>query len=376
MNLISKIIFTIVLCASSFGRANDTVQLRQVGFIESMAVDKNECILITSRIFDPAGAYAHAWLYRSCDLGTTWEQIAYVDIGAKKLHGTTHIRIDGIGRLYWFVMGRFGRTVVMVSEDGGKIWSDFDLSPGYINEVVIDSLGNIFVTAATLNNGSILTVSNDHGRTWTVIKSDDKGGSFQFGGLFSTKKGEVYLSERTNDFLYLLKTTDQGKTWEKKVVEEGSSFHSPMVFVDNNGRVYLTGSMFSGKGTYWLVKVSEDGGNTWKDSDKFTYKGNYRYNFPSLITSKSGNEPICIGNAGNSAGGPDNREVITRIKRGDSWELLDSYTPDLQGQDENRPIESLVIGNKLLILSVAGGEEDMLFYLRRIDLIQDSTDNL
>jgi len=29
-----------------------------------------------------------------------------------------------------------------------------------------------------------------------------------------------------------------------------------------------------------------------------------------------------------------------------------------------------------LILSVAGGEEDMLFYLRRIDLIQDSTDNL
>ncbi len=146
-----------------------------------------------------------------------------------------------------FAIGQFG--LMLETDDGGKTWrerkivDDLDQGEKHLMQIFAGASGLVFVTA---ESGSIFR-SEDAGRTWKAIQTDNKGSfwtgrALADGGLLiAGMRGHVYRSD------------DRGNSWTK--VASGTQQSITGIDQRGDGSVVMVGN--SG-----IVLISQDGGRS------------------------------------------------------------------------------------------------------------------
>ena len=204
------------------------------------------------------------WLFRSTDLGNSWENIT-----------PTHVWKERVGWLMGINLYAAGETLLAIeqgmvrSTDGGDTWM-----PLQKQRQSLEMFSN--APAAVLNDSIFyfgpagLQRSIDGGKSWeAVIVTSDKS---YIGKLIVHKengKGQnalpiIYGSEGD-----MIKTTNQGKSWKTipaDIPTEAKQFESSpdiIQIVESNGVVYAKGNNLDydafGKGEPLLFRLSTDG---------------------------------------------------------------------------------------------------------------------
>jgi uncharacterized delta-60 repeat protein len=244
----------------------------------------------------------------------TWGGV-YNDMGFR-------VAIDMSGNIYvaglTYSFGTGGSDIILLKYNGkgvlqwNRTWGGLNDDNGY--DLVLDMLGNIYITGATESFGAglvdmILMKYNRNGelqwnRTW--------GGAYNDWGMGVTvdSSGNVYLAGRTFSFglggadMVLMKYNVNGEllwnyTWGGVENDYGNA-----VVVDSLDNVYLsgiTGSFGAGLGDIVLVKYDSSGvqqwNHTWGGGDNDIGEGS--------VIDLSGNVYVAGCTWGFGAGGPD-----------------------------------------------------------------------
>lgn len=174
-----------------------------------------------------------------------------------------------------FALGGGGRWVVRKSTDQGVSWTVVDSltnSYSYPGCFLRDDEGNSFVsgTLGGSNYGSyswIVRKSTDQGTTWTTVYQlpNARGGHGVFvpgsaGGLF-------VLAPSAPQQWIVRRSRDAGATWQivDSFYKAGKITGATAIVSDAQGRIYVAGVSEPDvtDGT-WEVRVSENGGDSWK----------------------------------------------------------------------------------------------------------------
>lgn len=184
----------------------------------------------------------------------------------KLYHGWASLAKGGNGRLYLVYSGGreyhvcpFGRVEFMVSNDGGATWS--------WPRVVADSLtddrdAGIMVTSS----GSLLVSFYTSVAYQQHLNSPDRLLANVYGGKLEealarwrTAEAGATQEERRSDVGYwLIRSTDQGRTWSSRYRAPGYNPHGPIALTD--GRIFYAAS----DGKKAVAWASEDDGMTWQ----------------------------------------------------------------------------------------------------------------
>jgi hypothetical protein len=210
---------------------------------------------------------------------------------------------DQVGTLYWAgtlnPLNTGYKWIVRRSGDGGTTWQElrrWDLATGMFARargVTVDDQGSVYVGGMALDGNGyshwIIKKSTDQGVTWqamdlfkgtgacsiptgynmveafgiTFVRNPNGGGS-----LFAVgTRGSSYLGRWT-----VTRSTDGGVTWQ--IVDSDSwvprkigTSRARKVAGDRAGRIFVlgdTGGRTEWDPSPWVVRMSMDGGNTWK----------------------------------------------------------------------------------------------------------------
>ena len=269
---------------------------------------------IYSIINDNAGnIYASAlWgqgPYKSTDNGESWFSIKN---GMTPGSQFCPMNISSNGNL--FVAGAFNSDIcVYRSTDGGNSWTPLDnlnTNQGSVMCISFDSYDNVYV-----GTGTGIYMSMDNGDTWSAYGMNDSGiAAIAFndsGYVFAGTSYAVYRSidngatwdqlptgggTRTvtvapNGFIFagcwenagILRSTDNGDSWEYVYPQTVSIKEASTVFFDDNGDIYFP---TNGKG----VLKSTDNGNTWTEMNN-----NLGYKYVNVVAKTSSGDFFTAG---------------------------------------------------------------------------------
>ncbi len=150
--------------------------------------------------------------------------------------------------LHGMAVGQFG--LVLETDDGGKTWRERRLVDAveqgekHLMQIFAGPNGLVLVAA---ESGSIFR-SDDAGRNWTVVQTDNKG-SFWIG--LALKDGSILAAGMRG---HVYRSTDRGLAWREVTDDSKQSFTA--VLQRDDGQVVLYGS--SG-----VALSSKDNGLTW-----------------------------------------------------------------------------------------------------------------
>lgn len=146
-----------------------------------------------------------------------------------------------------------------------------DVNEGNIRGDVLELNNGDLVAHAYISGGDrFITKSTDGGATWTTKYTHVNGKNIALSLRYIAKNGSIYfgakwIGEETVLKGYVLRSKDEGETWEKVLIGEGAGFWR--MDEDSNGVLYTNEY---GHISYNIWK-SEDGGDTW--SKWFSYPG-------------------------------------------------------------------------------------------------------
>jgi photosystem II stability/assembly factor-like uncharacterized protein len=202
--------------------------------------------VLTSVFFiDDKGGWAaghDGTILATADGGETW-QVMREEPGKERVL----LSIWFENALHGIAIGQFG--LMLETDDGGKTWrerkivDDPDQAEKHLMQIFAGANGLVFVTA---ESGSIFR-SEDAGRTWKAIQTDNKGSfwtgrALTDGGLLvAGMRGHVYRSD------------DRGNNWTK--VASGTQQSITGIDQRSDGSVVMVGN--SG-----IVLASPDGGRS------------------------------------------------------------------------------------------------------------------
>ena len=160
------------------------------------------------------GLTGEGGIYRSTDLGTTWDSIW---LGSPVREIAVNAAGDIFAVAFW--SGRFSGSALYRSTDHGKIWTKL-IDSIDATALVIDRNGTIYVAFDTQNwypNGRDIRVeyeqfilrSTDNGTTWTTARLEARN-SAGVGFLAIDSAGAIYAGTYGEG---IFRSTDQGSTW-------------------------------------------------------------------------------------------------------------------------------------------------------------------
>ena len=199
-------------------------------------------------------------LFKSVDAGKSWVQL---------FNGQPLFRIamdpDNPDRL--LVGSNEGK--VWLSKDGGSTWQNVTANlPGFrIKVLAFEDQSTLWVGTGILNGrgNGYLYKSTDGGKSWDPINFNQADTSeIQTIFVDSQHKGTVYVGlcniynemGNPNSDVYLVKTTDSGKTWQVLRLPSTDSMTNIMGTALNNPTLYM--------GTGGQAYASDNGGQSWK----------------------------------------------------------------------------------------------------------------
>jgi photosystem II stability/assembly factor-like uncharacterized protein len=223
-------------------------------------------------------------IYQTLDGGKQWTPIR-----TAALPGTV---ID-VNRIYFvnenkgWMLGEThegeGRTVLLTTEDGGKIWQNFEL-PNVTNFYFVDNKKGWAVG----RNATMLR-TNDGGIRWKPVENLNKlvglpvesaASKFGFSDIFFLKGGEIgwavgnFYGPGTTNIGGLFMTSDGGDTWQRIPIAVQRKTNSTRFtrgklhsvrFTDVRNGV-ITGEMEDGDERFFFTLKTRNGGETWEQA--------------------------------------------------------------------------------------------------------------
>ena len=228
---------------------------------------------------------------RSADGGTTWSKVDVLTSPNLKAYPYSVVE-DTAGRVFvggWFSdAANRDHYLVRRSLNGGTTWATVDDLVGpYAGGDL--ATGMAATPAGVFSVGRIASVwsvrrSTNGGTTWTTVDSYQSvpGRTYMSwpkgiaadanGSLYVTGTADFPVNKATQNRWITRKSSDGGTTW--RTVDDflpGSTPDARAVTADAFGRVFVTGSYFTGSGPtstqHWITRASVDGGVTWTTTD-------------------------------------------------------------------------------------------------------------
>jgi photosystem II stability/assembly factor-like uncharacterized protein len=218
---------------------------------------------------DPNGVWAATpgGLYRSRDMGSTWERIqANLPAG----YGVSALAVSPVDprRMYITVTAPSGFGF-WVSEDGGRTWVRRSRVRGVLLQADLHEARTVY-----LHTGSAIQRSRDAGLTFehffdpTTVGPPERGLEPRLLVLDPHDAATAYVvTSLAGGEAAVFRTRDAGRTWRSLGFANGlppSSFEPTALAVNSEGTALL-GLRFRVGGGFQAFR-SEDGGDTWTDS--------------------------------------------------------------------------------------------------------------
>jgi photosystem II stability/assembly factor-like uncharacterized protein len=294
-----------IYITKDFGNTWQSIQLDNNALRNNLD-DKKLLVLNNGDII--AGS-EYAGIYLSTDNGANWSQS---NNGIQSSYTQRLFVNDNV--IYAGTLSGLYKTT-----DDGSTWyeSDNGIQNPQIYTFCKNKDGDIFIGT---NEGGIYKSSND-GASWVKIATapNDYGVSV-IGDISVNSKGYIYIINDRSGYLYfqggqLLRTTDEGKTWEN-LLSNVPNYWSTRILIDSLNNIYL------GNHNNEILE-SSDYGNTWQ-----VYK-------LGTDTTVDGISCIVMDNQGKLYAGLNKWEHFSEIyastKYGSDWNK--SFTIDLSQLD-------------------------------------------
>lgn len=209
-----------------------------------------------------AGAFnSDNCVYRSTDGGENWT-ISLNTAG----WGIYCISLDQNNNIYAGTAGGIYKTI-----DNGDIWAPYGTFTYGATAVVFNDLGYVFV-----GNSGMVYRSTDDGITWTQLPT---GGGTRTVAV--APNGYIFAGCWEN--AGILRSTDNGDSWEYVYPQTVSIKDASTVFFDDNGDIYFP---TNGKG----VLKSTDNGDTWSEMNN-----NLGYRYVNVVAKTSSGDFFTAG---------------------------------------------------------------------------------
>lgn len=167
---------------------------------------------------------------------------------------------------------------VRESTDGGNSWHTFDtfyLGKGTSYSVakgaMVDARENVYVCGLAMNGRTpywVVRRKQPGGLFATVLslRGQDYSEPFEMG--FCPANGAIFVVGLLNAKWTVLRSLNQGDTWDPvgPWPSDGAMATAWDIACDAQGKVYVVGARGrNGFNRGWVVRMSEDGGDTWRD---------------------------------------------------------------------------------------------------------------
>lgn len=215
-------------------------------------------------------------LFSTSDGGDSWHPVT--TITGEKPAGICGLQL--LDDMHIFGCGRFaGPGSFIKSTDGGATWHSRNIS--HLMEMAIDCYfwtpdSGIIAGGSDFSMGAypdmydstncVVILTTDGGETWREIYRSNRTIEWCWKIHFPSRStGYISIETVREDSLSILKTTDGGLTWERKLVHIGA--------VNVQGIGFLNDSLgFIGGRTPFGYRTT-DGGNTWKSWNTSVFSG-------------------------------------------------------------------------------------------------------
>lgn len=199
-----------------------------------------------------------AKMYRSFDLGETWEEISVpfdISQSANDYRYLLSDRVNGNVFYFWAHDGFMYRT-----QDGGTTWNKISAAPCVDEKMFFEAPFGLEGHVWVCQGKSGLSYSTDYGVRWNKVKGFTRAVSVTFG---KEKPGSeyptVFVMGTYNGEQGIFRSDDYGKTWHAiaSSFAYGGSTESPYIGGDrtNYGRVWLT---TNGRGIFYGQPVGSE----------------------------------------------------------------------------------------------------------------------
>ena len=189
-------------------------------------------------------------IFRTEDAGGTWKQISTgIDYGLRKMNFVD----ENVGIA-------IGYSVIITTEDGGKIWTRRSI-PQHIGDCSLIDIAYVDKTRwLVVGSQGVILASEDGGQTWTVQSSPVK--KILYGVAWSDSQTATIVGEKGLILQYVEETG-----WTER--KSGTSYRLYAVEYTSPLIGYVIGQ-------FGTILRTDDGGRTWNPENSHTY--NHLYN--------------------------------------------------------------------------------------------------
>jgi photosystem II stability/assembly factor-like uncharacterized protein len=208
----------------------------------------------------------------SSDKGLTWVESAaqlpqYTDGPVKFMRVTEHDAYVAVPRIERFNTNNneTWSYALYSTSDGGATWQTGEAPRSDFAAMVALPGGHLWLVVGGQpgagHQGKGVLTSSDSGRTWNMVVSASRSGTFSYSGY---SYGEIAAISPTDAWVLLVRpgqllhTTDGGHTWERVRLPLGDV---------NNGNLMFTDDQHGWFTVYDRVFRTTDGGKTWHSSE-------------------------------------------------------------------------------------------------------------
>jgi hypothetical protein len=280
----------------------------------AIAVDDSDNIYVTGESEGDGTSYDYATIKYDSAGNQVW--VARFDGPAGRGDGASAIALDDSGNVYvtgYSAGNGADYATIKYDRDGNQLWVARYNGPrstgDYPNDMITDSLGNIYVTGRSSGNGTsndyaTVKYDADGNELWVAryngpASLEDEANAIAIDGL-----GNVYVtgfastasfgSDSNRDCATVKYDADGNQLWVARYnVEEGNQAQGNSLVVDDEGNVYVTGNSIFTVNDYTssdaaTIKYDSDGNELWVS----------RYDSPERLVD--GANAIALDGSGNT----------------------------------------------------------------------------